>query len=109
MKIRRVGQKFFYADVRTDRYDETNSRFSWFYESAQTHVKYIREYDPGGIARKNELKDSWKYFLKCVPRIYGDWNCVCRVPWGVQLTMSSIILQIILLEYGVSGRDRIIC
>ena len=34
MKIRPVGAELFHADERTDRHDETNSRFSQFYESA---------------------------------------------------------------------------
>jgi len=33
MKIRLVGTKSFYADGRTDRYDEANSQFSQFCES----------------------------------------------------------------------------
>jgi len=32
MKIYPVGDELFYADWRTDRYDEANSRFSQFCE-----------------------------------------------------------------------------
>jgi len=34
MKIRPVGAELFYADGRTDRHDEANSRFSQFSERA---------------------------------------------------------------------------
>jgi len=34
IKIRLVGTELFYADGRTDRHDETNSRFSQFCERA---------------------------------------------------------------------------
>jgi hypothetical protein len=34
MKIRPVGAEMFHADGRTDRHDETNSRFSQFCERA---------------------------------------------------------------------------
>ena len=34
MKIRPVGAELFYADGRTDRHDEANSRFSQFSEHA---------------------------------------------------------------------------
>jgi len=34
MKIRPVGYELFHADGRTDRHDETNSRFSQFCERA---------------------------------------------------------------------------
>ena len=34
MKIRPVGAELFHVDGRTDRHDEANSRFSWFFERA---------------------------------------------------------------------------
>ena len=34
MNVRPVGTELFHADRRTDRHDETNSRFSQFYERA---------------------------------------------------------------------------
>jgi len=34
VKIRPVGAKLLYANERTDRYDDSNSRFSQFCESA---------------------------------------------------------------------------
>jgi hypothetical protein len=35
MKIRLTGAELFHADIRTDRYDEANTRFSKFCESAK--------------------------------------------------------------------------
>jgi hypothetical protein len=37
MKIRSVEAELFYADGRTDRHNEANSRFSQFYEPAYKH------------------------------------------------------------------------
>jgi len=34
MKLRRVGAELLHSDGRTDRHDETNSRFSQFCERA---------------------------------------------------------------------------
>jgi hypothetical protein len=39
MKIRQVGAEFFYADGRTDRHDENNSRFSQFWDNDQKYIK----------------------------------------------------------------------
>jgi len=36
MKIRPVEAELFYADGRTDRHDQANSRFSQFYEKRPT-------------------------------------------------------------------------
>jgi len=41
MKIRSAGAELFHADKRTDRYDNANSRFSQFCESALKTQKHI--------------------------------------------------------------------
>jgi hypothetical protein len=38
LKIRPVGVELFHADEQTDRYDEANSRFWQFYESAYQNI-----------------------------------------------------------------------
>jgi len=42
MKILTVGAELFHADGQTDRYDEANSWFSQFRESAQNYKFCIR-------------------------------------------------------------------
>jgi len=39
MKIHPVGVEFFHADGQTDRYEESNSRFSQICEQAQKQVQ----------------------------------------------------------------------
>jgi len=41
MKIHPVGVEFFHADGQTDRYEESNSRFSQICEQAQKRNKYV--------------------------------------------------------------------
>jgi hypothetical protein len=61
MKIRPVGAELFRADGRTDKHDETNSRFSQFCERASNAVLLFVTIYLKKIRRKNVYVILYKY------------------------------------------------
>jgi hypothetical protein len=86
MKIRPVGAELFQADRQTDRYDETNSRFSQFSSAPRKVLEQCLglTHEPVDVVRMPRATSGQVSPKLCV---YSCYACVWKAPPGVDLCL----------------------